>query len=160
MHISIYTLGGTIDKIYFDKKSEYQVGEPQVKKVLHDGNVAFNYTIHSLLCKDSLDMTKEDRQIIVKTVEQDKNNRILITHGTDTMIDTAKILQNITGKTIVLTGAMAPAMFKETDAPFNIGSAISAVQILPFGVYIVMNGCIFDPQNVRKNIKKSRFELL
>lgn len=160
MKISIYTMGGTIDKVYFDQKSEYQVGSPQVKEILRDGNVTIDFSIQSLLSKDSLDMTDEDRKHILETIQRDDSTRILITHGTDTMVETARALQKITGKTIVLTGAMAPAMFKNTDAPFNIGSAVTAVQVLPFGVYVVMNGRIFDPQSVFKNIQENRFELL
>ena len=160
MTIPIYTLGGTIDKVYFDQKSEYQVGEPQVREILKDANVNFEYKLHSLLVKDSLDMTDEDREFLVRTIQADPEQRILITHGTDTMVQTAKALQSIPDKTIVLTGAMHPAIFKKTDAPFNIGCAAAAVQILPAGVYLVMNGVIFDPGNVKKNIAANCFEPL
>jgi L-asparaginase len=83
--------------------------------------------------------------------------RVVITHGTDTMIDTARALTSVSGKAIVLTGAMQPVAFKETDAPFNVGCAIAAVQVLPEGVYLVMNGRIFDPQTIRKDVARDRF---
>ncbi len=160
MMIPIYTLGGTIDKVYFDQKSEFQVGEPQIREILKDANVSFEYKLRSLFVKDSLDMTDEDREFLVRTIQADPESRILITHGTDTMVQTAKALKAIVNKTIVLTGAMHPAMFKKTDAPFNIGCAVTAVQILPPGVYIVMNGVVFNPEQVQKNIAANCFEPL
>jgi len=114
----------------------------------------------TLLRKDSLDMTDGDRRLIYETIESDPDRRIVVTHGTDTMIRTAGILQNISGKTIVLTGAMQPAKFRLTDAIFNIACAITAVQALPYGVYVAMNGQIFDPDKIRKNVAKNRFEAL
>lgn len=160
LKIKIMTTGGTIDKIYFDQKSEYQVGAPQVGEVLAEANVVFDYEVISLMQKDSLDLTDKDRGLIFKTIKADPNRHFIITHGTDTMIETAKVLQPISGKVIVLTGAMQPAKFRMTDAVFNIASAVTAVQLLPDGVYLAMNGLIWDPRTVRKNIELNRFEAL
>jgi L-asparaginase len=158
MKIEIFTTGGTIDKIYFDQKSEYQVGDPQAKGVLERANVSLDYEVESIFRKDSLDFTDEDREIIRQKVASTPSKRVVITHGTDTMIDTAKVLRDISGKTIVMTGSMYPAEFRDSDAVFNVGCAITAVQILEPGVYIVMNGRIFKPHNVRKNADLNRFE--
>jgi len=158
MEIRIYTTGGTIDKVYFDQKSEYQVGDPQAKGVLERANVVLDYEVESVIRKDSLDFTDEDRELIRRKVESTPLERIVITHGTDTMIDTAAVLTGIPGKTIVMTGSMYPAQFRDSDAVFNIGCAVTAAQILPPGVYIAMNGRIFQPPNVRKNVERNRFE--
>ena len=158
MKIKIYTTGGTIDKVYFDQKSDYQVGDPQATGVLERANVVLDYEVESIIRKDSLDFTDEDRELIRKKVASTPLKRIVITHGTDTMIDTAKVLRNISGKTIVLTGSMYPAQFRDSDAVFNIGCAVTAAQILVPGVYIVMNGRIFNPYHVRKNVELNRFE--
>jgi L-asparaginase len=158
MKIKIFTAGGTIDKVYFDAKSEYEVGPPQVVEILQEARVTLDYAIEPVLSKDSLDMTDEDRQSLRRRVAADACQRIVITHGTDTMIQTALGLRSIPEKTIVLTGSMQPARFKVTDAVFNIGTAIGAVQSLPPGVYLAMNGRIFDPARVRKNREENRFE--
>ncbi|MCR4438440.1 MAG: asparaginase domain-containing protein [bacterium] len=161
MKIKILTTGGTIDKIYFDRKSEFQVGDPQIAEVLKEANVVLDYEIEQLMRKDSLDMTEEDRQLIREAVVRDKVHRhFVITHGTDTMIETARLLQGIPDKVIVLSGAMQPARFRLTDAVFNIGCAIMAVQTLPEGVYIAMNGRVFRPEQTVKNVKLNRFEEL
>ena len=156
--IIIVTTGGTIDKIYFDKKSRYEVGEPQVGDILQEANVNLDYEIRPLMRKDSLDLTDEDRDRIREAVEEALSSRIIVTHGTDTMTETARVLSRISGKTIVLTGAIEPARIKSSDAPFNVGSAVAAVQILGPGVYIAMNGRIYDPEKVRKNFDTNRFE--
>ncbi len=158
MQLEIFTTGGTIDKVYFDSKSTFEVGEPQIVEVLREANLAVDYQVTSLMRKDSLEMTDEDRLIIRQAVQDSRAVHIVITHGTDTMIDTAKALSGITGKTIVLTGAMQPARFRLTDAVFNIASAMMAAQTLSAGVYIAMNGRIFNPQASRKNIELNRFE--
>lgn len=158
MHIKIFTSGGTIDKVYFDAMSEYQVGPPNISAVFEELKLGFSYTIESLMRKDSLEITDEDRATIFKAVAKDPAEKILITHGTDTMVQTAKTLAGIQGKTVVLTGALKPALFKTTDAVFNIGCAVVAVQILEPGVYIVMNGCVFSHDRVRKNIQQGMFE--
>lgn len=158
MKIKIYTTGGTIDKVYFDQKSDYLVGDPQANGVLERANVVLDYEVESIIRKDSLDFTDEDRELIRKKVAFTPLERVVITHGTDTMIDTAKVLKNISGKTIVMTGSMYPAQFRDSDAVFNIGCAVTAAQILGSGVYIVMNGRIFKPNQVRKNVELNRFE--
>lgn len=158
MHISIIAVGGTIDKVYFDAKSEYEVGPPNIAKVLGELNLALTYSVNSLMRKDSLDLTDVDRQTIFEAVRDDPSPRILITHGTDTMVQTALRLKEIRDKTIVLTGALEPALFKTSDAVFNIGCAVAAVQILAAGVYIAMNGSVFAADRVRKNLAVNRFE--
>jgi L-asparaginase len=158
MHIKIFTTGGTIDKVYFDATSEYQVGPPNISAVFGELNLGFSYTIESLMKKDSLDLRDEDRTIICRAVAEDPAERIIITHGTDTMVKTANKLAGIQGKTIVLTGALKPALFKTTDAVFNIGCAVAAVQTMDPGVYIVMNGRIFPHDRVRKNVQLGKFE--
>jgi len=158
MDVKIFTTGGTIDKVYFDAKSTYEVGDPQIVDILREANVTIDWELETLFRKDSLDLTDEDRAIIVEKVRQESCPRILITHGTDTMIETAKALQGIPGKTIVLVGSLSPARFKSSDAEFNIGFALAAAQTLPPGVYIAMNGRIFLPDRVRKNREANRFE--
>ena len=158
MSIQILTTGGTIDKVYFDAKSSFQVGEPQISEVLREANLTVDYQVTPLMQKDSLELTPEDRNHIRQTIESSKSDQIVITHGTDTMNETGRALQGIPGKTIVLTGAMQPARFRSSDALYNIASALTAVQILPAGVYIVMNGKVFDPQKSRKNVEENRFE--
>ena len=156
--VKIFCTGGTIDKVYFDALSEYQIGNPVVKNILKEGLATFSFEVSSLLKKDSLEITDEDRDIIYKAVAAETCEHILITHGTDTMIDTAKRLQTIKDKTIVLTGAMQPARFRNTDAIFNIGYAIAAAQHLPSGIYLAMNGQIFTPDAVQKNRAAAQFE--
>ncbi|MFN8597289.1 MAG: asparaginase domain-containing protein [Anaerolineae bacterium] len=158
MKIKIFSVGGTIDKVYFDKLSEYQVGFPSVREILDGLPIAFEYEVESLLRKDSLDMDDVDRELVLTHVAADPNPKVLITHGTDTMIDTARKLSAVRGKCIVLTGAMEPAHFKSSDAVFNIGVAVGAVSSLPDGVYLAMNGRIFDPFKCRKNRDKHMFE--
>ncbi len=158
MKIHFLTTGGTIDKLYFDAKSEYQIGSPQVMGLLQELELAFQYTIEPLMAKDSLDLAAEDRAIIRERVLAAPADHVIITHGTDTMVDTAMVLQGITGKTIVLTGAMQPARFHRSDALFNVGASIGAVSCLPQGVYLCMNGKIFHPDRVRKNRALGRFE--
>ena len=154
----IITTGGTIDKIYFDDKSDYQVGEPQISQILHAMHVAFDFEVTALMRKDSLHITDRDRSLIRATAEASNCSHILITHGTDSMKATAEALDGIDDKTIVLTGALNPARFKDSDAVFNIGCAIGAVQALEPGVYIAMNGKVWIPDEVRKNVRANRFE--
>ena len=157
-HVHFLTTGGTIDKVYFDAKSEYEVGPPQVADVLREGNVTLPFTLETVLAKDSLDLTPEDRELVRQRVEASPHRRIIITHGTDTMVATAAVLQGIAGKTIVLTGSMQPARMRNTDAGFNVGTALGAVQVLAPGVYVAMNGRVFPADQVRKNAAKHCFE--
>jgi L-asparaginase len=154
----IITTGGTIDKIYFDDKSNYQIGEPQISQILNLMHVAFDFEVTALMRKDSLHLTAEDRRLIRSAAAASDASHVLITHGTDTMVETAAELMSIPDKTIVLTGALNPARFKDSDAVFNIGCAVGAVQCLPVGVYIAMNGKVWDPEHVRKNRRENRFE--
>lgn len=158
--LAIITTGGTIDKIYFDKASDYKIGAPQIGEILDGFNVAFDYEITALMRKDSLELDDDDRALIRLTVERCEARRILITHGTDTMVETAAALAGIEDKTIVLTGALNPARFLHSDAVFNIGCAVGLVQAMGPGVYIAMNGRCWDPTKVRKNREANRFEAL
>ena len=159
-NIKILTCGGTIDKVYFDAKSDYKVGEPQISVVLRESNVSFNYDVQSLFRKDSLEMNDQDRAIVREAIENCDSGQVLITHGTDTMIETAKQLSGLPNRTIVITGSMEPARIRDTDAIFNIGCAVAAVQTLSPGVYIVINGRVFNPYKSRKNVAKKVFEAI
>lgn len=162
MTTHIITTGGTIDKEYFDAKSEYEVGMPQIEAILEAVGVSFAYTSEVLMQKDSLELTDADRRLIAERVQNAEADRVLITHGTDTMVETGRAIIETLGadsaKTVVLVGSLTPARFKATDAEFNIGFAAAAVQTLPSGVYIAMNGCVFDPLTARKNRDENRFE--
>jgi L-asparaginase len=157
-HLSIVTTGGTIDKVYFDDKSEYQIGAPAIGEILSQLGVAFAFDVIPILRKDSLHITDDDRELIRRTIAQQPHRHVLVTHGTDTMVETARVLQPIPDKVIVLTGALNPARFQNSDAVFNIGCAVGALQALPDGVYIAMNGRLWDPRSVRKNRAANRFE--
>ena len=159
-NLLIVTTGGTIDKVYFDAKSDYQVGEPQIGRILQELGVAFRFHVIPLLRKDSLFVDGADRQLMRDTIAAQQEQQVLVTHGTDSMVESARVLAGIEGKTIVLTGALNPARFEGSDAEFNIGCAVGAVQSLPPGVYIAMNGRIWDPTRVRKNVDANRFEAL
>jgi len=159
-HLSIVTTGGTIDKIYFDDKSEYQIGAPQIGDILTQLGVAFSFDVIPILRKDSLHITAEDRDLVRQTIAAQPHRHVLVTHGTDTMVETAQVLLDLPGKVIVLTGALNPARFQGSDAVFNIGCAVGALQSLPDGVYIAMNGRVWDPRSVKKNRAANRFESL
>ncbi len=155
--VLVVTTGGTIDKVYFDARSEFEVGRSLVGELLREAHVHAAYEIVEALRKDSLDLTDADRAAIRTAVADAPNNRVVVTHGTDTMTETAEALRDLSGKTIVLTGALAPARFANTDAAFNIGMAFAAAQTLPPGVYIAMNGQVFDAAKVRKDRATNRF---
>ena len=159
-NLLIVTTGGTIDKIYFDDLSHYQIGDPQIGEILHSMQVGFEFEVTALMRKDSLHVSDNDRVAIRAVVAASDATHILITHGTDSMVKTAMVLADIPDKTIVLTGALNPARFRDSDAVFNIGCAIGALQAVSPGVWIAMNGCIWDPRKVRKNRKQNRFEAL
>ena len=156
----IITTGGTIDKVYFDAASEFEVGESTVPHIFEDVGANLEYELISLFRKDSLEITSQDRLEIHKACEESNHSQILITHGTDTMATTADELRGIPGKVIVLTGAMAPSRFRITDAIFNVGTAIGALQSAAEGVYLAMNGRIFKAGEVRKNREAGKFEAL
>ncbi len=157
--IRIIVTGGTFDKEYNEINGELYFKDSHVKNMLNLGRSRLNLNIRTLMMIDSCDMDEEDRYIIVKNCEKASENKIVITHGTDTMVETAKILANsIKDKTIILTGAMIPYTFGSSDGLFNLGSAIAFVQTLPAGVYIAMNGKYFNWNNVRKNKKIGEFE--
>ena len=155
--ILVLTTGGTIDKNYFDALSEYQIVDSGIPALLKEARVALPFRVEEVCRKDSLELTQADRAELARLVAQAPESRIVITHGTDTMTDTAKALAGIAGKTIVLTGALSPARFAETDAPFNLGMAFAAAQVAPPGVYIAMSGQVFDGLAVRKDRAAGRF---
>ncbi|PSQ76375.1 MAG: asparaginase [Bacteroidetes bacterium QH_8_67_23] len=164
--VQILTAGGTIDKLYFDARSEYEVGEPQIGKILREAGVTVDYDVEVVLQKDSLDLTDADRRRLAERAARTGARQVLITHGTDTMVRTARTLEDALhseggaapDKTVVLVGSLSPARFKSSDAVFNIGFATAAVQTLPPGVYLAMNGQVFRPGDVRKNHEANRFE--
>ena len=158
--LEILTTGGTIDKVYFDKKSNYEVGDPFVEELLHKMNVNISFKVKSLMKIDSLEMTDIHREEILNYIKNSNSINFLITHGTDSIVETAIYLKKISDKTIVLTGSLKPALFIDNDAIFNIGSALTSAQILKNGVYIVINGQVFNPDNVRKNLEKNIFETI
>ena len=155
--LHIFTTGGTIDKVYFDALSEFQVGETAIDAILREANVGYDYDLTSLMKKDSLELTDADRIAIKAAVSASAAKSILITHGTDTMAETARSLMDIQDKTIVLTGAMQPARLRSTDAIFNIGFAVAAAKLQTPGVYIAMNGTAFPADCVKKDRKAGRF---
>ena len=158
--ILVLTTGGTIDKAYFDALSEYQVSESAIGRLLEEGRVKLPFRIVELMRKDSLELTDADRALIAAAVREAPEARVVITHGTDTMAETAKALADVEGKTIVLTGALAPARFAESDASFNLGMAWAAAQAASPGVYIAMSGKLFDGLKVRKDRAEGKFVAL
>ena len=160
MSVAILCCGGTIDKIYFDAKSSYQVGAPAATYIFARARVLSPVPpVFSLFKKDSLDMTAEDRAAVVATVRTTTESRIVICHGTDTMAETAReVAAAQTGKTAVFVGAFLPAVFRDSDADFNLGFAFAAAQTLPSGVYVAMNGQILPAEKAQKNVQAGRFE--
>jgi L-asparaginase len=154
--IEIFTTGGTIAKVYDELSGDLIFDEFNLTKMLKRSRSGVK-TITPLFLKDSLDMDDIDREIIYQSVENSKYKKIIITHGTDTMVQSAKKLSTIKSKTIVLTGAMIPFSFKNSDALFNLGSAFSVVDILENGVYICMNGKCFKWDEVKKDTKVGKF---
>lgn len=159
--ILILTTGGTIDKNYFDALSEYQIVDSGIPALLAEARVALPYRLVELMRKDSLEMTDADRDLIAAVARDAAETRIIVTHGTDTMTDTAKVLAaQVPGKTIVLTGALSPARFAETDAPFNLGMAFATAQTAAPGVWIAMSGQVFNGLKVRKDRAAGKFVAL
>jgi L-asparaginase len=155
--ILVVTTGGTIDKAYFDALSEYQVGDSVVARLLQIARVTHAYRVEEFSRKDSLDLTDVDREQLRSRIASAPETRVVVTHGTDTMTQSAEVLRSIEGKTIVLTGALAPARFVESDAAFNLGMAFGVAQTAGAGVYIAMNGQVFRAGAVRKDRENARF---
>jgi len=161
MSIKLLLTGGTIDKHYNQSNGELHFTETHLKELLKLGRNSASIEIEQLMLKDSLDMTDADRRSILKACHNATQDKILITHGTDTMVETAHMLgKEQLNKTIVLVGAMIPYVFKDTDAVFNFGFALGAVQTSTHGVYVAMNGMIFDYDNVIKNRELGIFQAL
>ena len=155
--ILVLTTGGTIDKQYFDALDTYQITDTVVARLIEIARVKHPFRIEELMRKDSLELTDTDRADLGARVAGTALTRVVITHGTDTMTETAKLLAGIKDKTIVLTGALAPARFAESDAAFNLGMAFATAQTAPPGIYITMNGSVFNALEVRKDRGKGMF---
>ena len=159
--IKIFVTGGTFDKEYNELNGELYFKKTHLHEMLALGRSQLKVDIETIMMKDSLEMSNDDRNKIVQQCLESDESKILITHGTDTMVETATLLaKKITTKTIVLTGAMIPYKFGSSDGLFNLGSALSFLQILPHGIYIAMNGNIFNWDNVKKNKKLGLFQPL
>ena len=159
--IRVFATGGTFDKEYDDIRGTLFFQNTHVPQMLHLGRCRLNVAVETLMMMDSLDMSDADRARIVGACRDCAERRIIVTHGTDTMVETARALAaGVPGKTIVLTGAMVPYAFGSSDGLFNLGSAMSFVQVLPPGVYVAMNGRCFPWDNVRKNREAGIFEWL
>lgn len=159
MAIRIFITGGTFDKEYNELNWQLYFKDTHLSDLLEMGRNKASVEIRTLMMVDSLEMTDEDRNLIVHQCNNCDETQIIITHGTDTMADTAKILaKKITDKTIILTGAMIPIKFGSSDGLFNLGSALAFAQSLPAGVYVAMNGRYFNWDNVRKNKQTGVFE--
>jgi len=152
MEIKFVTTGGTIDKAYSKSKGTYNfdIMSPSICSILKNANPNFEHEVVSVAKKDSLDLTEDDRQLIFDSCKRIENKRIIITHGTDTMIETARKLSTLKNKIIVLVGSSQPERFKETDADFNVGCAVGAINVLSSGIYIAMNGRVYRWDECRK----------
>ena len=159
MDILFIQTGGTIDKDYPKTKNgwAFEINEPAVKRILEKVNCSFNHSVISLLKKDSLEINDEDRSLILSNCKQAKENKIIITHGTDTMNITANYLKEIKNKTIIITGAMRPERFSNSDAAVNIGVAIGAIQSLSKGIYIAMNGLVIPHHKMVRKKETGQF---
>ena len=156
--ILVLTTGGTIDKAYFDALSEYQIVDSGIPALLREARVALPFRVVELMRKDSLELTDADRALIASAAREAPEHRIVVTHGTDTMTQTAKMLAaEVPGKTVVLTGALSPARFAETDANFNLGMAFATAQVAGPGVWIAMSGEVFDGLKVKKDRAAGKF---
>ncbi len=155
--IAVVTTGGTIDKVYFDDLSQYEVGETVIGDLLKTARVTQPFEIIAFSQKDSLHFSDADRAALVERVQGLDANRVVITHGTDTMTVTAEAMAGIAGQTIVLVGALAPARFKESDASFNLGMAFATAQAAAPGIYITMNGTVFNALEVVKDRSQNAF---
>lgn len=159
MKILFIQTGGSIDKDYPRTISGYgfEIGEPAFAGILRKANTAFEYEIKSFLKKDSQEITNEDRQKLTEFCMNSSYDKIIITHGTDTMIETAQYLSSVKNKTIILTGSFKPEKFKDTDADFNLGTAVGAVQNIPAGVYVAVNGVVYNCEKVMRDNETGQF---
>ncbi|MGC9309452.1 MAG: asparaginase domain-containing protein [Candidatus Nanoarchaeia archaeon] len=159
MKILFIQTGGTIDKEYEERAGVYnfRICEPAVKRILDRCRVNFEFEIESLLKKDSQDITNEERRKIFEVCSNTNYNKIIITHRTDTMIKTAEILSKIKNKIIILTGASQPEKFRDSDAAFNVGTAVGAINLAKEGIYIAMNGRIYHWDECEKDKETGRF---
>ena len=161
MSIRIFITGGTFDKEYNELTGQLYFNDSHLPEMLELGRNLVPVEVRALMMVDSLEMTNVDRELIAEHCKKSKEDKIIITHGTDTMAETARLLaQQIKDKTIVITGAMIPYKFGSSDGLFNLGSAMAFVQTLPYGVYVAMNGRFFNANNVRKNKESGVFEEL
>ncbi len=161
MTIRVFVTGGTFDKEYDEIRGRLDFGDSHLPEMLRRGRCGLDLELRTLMMVDSLEMTEADRDTIARNCARAPEDRIVITHGTDTMVETARTLaEAVEGKTIVLTGAMIPYAFGSSDGLFNLGSALSFAQVLPPGVYVAMNGRCFPWNDVRKNRETGRFEPL
>ncbi|MCH7722286.1 MAG: asparaginase [Bacteroidetes bacterium] len=164
MSVQIYVTGGTFDKVYDPITEKLDFQETHIPEILRIGRNRNNVELETLMFKDSLYMTDSDRQYILEKCQSCPEKKILVSHGTGTMVETARKLgendQSLEDKTVVLFGAMIPYSIKDTDAEFNFGFALGAVSSLPSGVYIAMNGTIFDWYNIEKNTELGHFKTI
>ncbi len=161
MRTHIISTGGTIEGLDYENLTQKQTTTVAIDDILSNARVALKYTIEKILNKDSRFINDDDRELIAEKIKSSDSDKILLTHGTITMVETAQFLGRLAlNKTIVLTGAFILGTKKNTDAPFNLGFALSTLQILEPGVYIAMNGTIFNWDNVKKNNQNNRFETI
>lgn len=161
VHVLFIQTGGSIDKDYPAGKDNhgysFLITDPAYERILKRIKPSFDFETKTILQKDSLDITDSDRQLIYKTCADSKFDKIIITHGTDTMIETAEVLSGIRDKTIILTGSMVPEKFRDTDADFNVGSAVGAISVLPSGTYIAMHGRVVPYSKVVRESSTGQF---
>jgi len=159
MKLTFIQTGGTIDKDYprTTRGYAFEIAEPAVERILEKLNPAFEYEVISALKKDSLDISEEDRRIILDICKECDSKKIIITHGTDTMLETAEVLSQIKDKTIIITGAMRPERFSNSDAPVTVGMAIGAVNVLESGIYIAMHGGIFSWDKCKRDMSTGQY---
>lgn len=159
MAIRVFVTGGTFDKEYDEIRGELSFGDTHLPEMLRRGRCALELEIRTLMMVDSLELSEADRETIARNCLRAPEDRIVITHGTDTMVDTARVLAaQVPDKTLVLTGAMVPYAFGSSDGLFNLGGALSLAQVLDAGVYVAMNGRCFPWDGVRKNRETGAFE--
>ncbi len=159
MGVRVFVTGGTFDKEYDEIRGTLYFRETHLPEMLALGRCRLEVEVETLMMKDSLEMSVSDRARVAEAVQACPELHVVVTHGTDTMVETAKVLaQQVEGKTVVLTGAMVPWAFGSSDGLFNLGSALSFAQVLPEGVFVAMNGRVFPWDGVRKNRETGRFE--